>query len=1302
VQVGKLAVTVMVNKKCDFMKKFFCVAAILASLSFLISSCEVGMGVAVDLEAPVLTITSHSIYASNRVPRTFTLSGTAVDNIATTSVKISYSYVDSQNRTVAGERQASLSGENWSCTFTFDEDPEVNMIVTATDKNNNTSEDSTRTITMVVDSQDPECKELHINRCGGSFQADFIPLADLKYKVERELEKDLNIDYFQNQEIVISGTLLDNYQIVESSMNFRKTDGSLLLDTWISDTATVSKYNPEFVFDDSIPKVAALPENEPTYLRPVIRISDGENVREEAYNGWFCWYPDYDKPHVSFPLSNLTDEKGKFVMELAENTDIALDVFDDDEINTVSWKLLPYTGNVDTYRNLVAAEKTSIKNEAKNLIENAAGFTSVGGNGNRIKSFVIDHSSIPAAGKYFLLVVAEDKNGTKSYEAIQTDITNSDIPIIIVESPEENTAPSVTNGKFTFSGYTLDNDRVSYMALAWCESNESASKATACFKNGSYDFDNADNNPLTVDGNVYYKLTPSAKPDANSKKKDSFSKTFDVTGSEGIYSDSNSDKIFVIGVRDSTGNIVTRTFKTGTFTDKPTMTISWSATQNGTYTQFEESVKVFQPAAELYIKVVPSGGNGLPVKSVVPAVNSGEDSSFSMVSSANGVYLYKYTGLEPLDRTQIQFTVTDVLDNSKTSRITFTVEEKPVLQRISTINADGTTKKKDQKITFEAKFSKNVDVTGTPKIKIGGIYKEVAGVETAVTNAFATYKSGSGRDTLLFEYTVREGEYTKENAPVSIPTAAYPFTEDASNKISDYDKTVKVSALTRSIYIDAVIPVYTGYKSKETDTSDVTVKTAIISSDKVTIELKFSEDVKTEKGKYTVSRTEGWYIPPVISNDVFLEILNKATDAQKNTLVGWENNQLALKDNSYVPKGPYQQTTHGLKLSGGKYIPDSDTKYMLAFEYDISSQSGTVQALRTVLEALNYHKIESDISTVKSPTRSAVQGYSDTQILTISSSDFIDGLKNGVEYKIDIPAGAFKDKVGNLSQAFSLNFWTDKTATPVIRVERTTYDARNDYSSGKTYSPEMTEVSPEPSEFYRKFTVYNQEPANKQVRVKIDCETPGAAITYVVDESRTAVYDSDEAKRPAKTASQQNNIEDITAAAMNSLSPSVAYSLFYVGKADDFTTAQKIYIKAKATKAASTGVPALTDSLPGYEGAFRTTIIYERPNSTVKTATTDSNSTKTLLFHATPYIEGNPGVAGFPLTQNGENIRNFRIMYYVASNTNPMYYMLSWEFVTAYAIQTNAASYQNPADAYGVYGQCLYTYEHQYWGGGIY
>lgn len=115
-----------------------------------------------------------------------------------------------------------------------------------------------------------------------------------------------------------------------------------------------------------------------------------------------------------------------------------------------------------------------------------------------------------------------------------------------------------------------------------------------------------------------------------------------------------------------------------------------------------------------------------------------------------------------------------------------------------------------------------------------------------------------------------------------------------------------------------------------------------------------------------------------------------------------------------------------------------------------------------------------------------------TVSLTITDEDFIDGFKDGVEWTLSLTAGAFRDAAGNIAEGIDRNsykFVAGKVATPVIRVGRYTTDYKGGESAGGV-------VLEEP-------WLPTKPAISGKVKVRIDCETPGASIKYGTNNKNT-------------------------------------------------------------------------------------------------------------------------------------------------------------------------------------------------------
>lgn len=437
--------------------------------------------------------------------------------------------------------------------------------------------------------------------------------------------------------------------------------------------------------------------------------------------------------------------------------------------------------------------------------------------------------------------------------------------------------------------------------------------------------------------------------------------------------------------------------------------------------------------------------------------------------------------------------------------------------------------------------------------------------------------------------------------------------------------------------------------------------------------LTFNEAVWVDSGTIEVSRHGDWLIPPVLEESEFREVYYNLdlTEAQRSALMQSEDGSPTLHEFTGQPVGPYKKTTHGLRPEGGAWVPDTTTRYVLDFETGLDNA-----AIRDAFEAAGYHRYVIDVTSFR---------------VTGSGTDTIrivlpEPLPHGREWACDITAASFRDGGGNTSVAESWQFWSEKVATPVVRVDRysqgegsvqplasTTYDI-NGILTGGSITSEQTFGNRD------KTTV-----PSGYVRVRIDCETPGAEILFTaIRESSTAIL----AGGLAANTTRKSANADISETDLSSLTTATTYTGFFPLGDGAIDTAGKYYVAASATRDASGGVPALAASDRGYEGAFKSIIMYEAPGS-------GGSYTR---FQGSNIEGGMPTISGFPLRDADPDLRYTKHSYQLGVDE---WYWHSWEIVCDWYNQSARTNWQvDPNYILNTYGDYLYSYQKQYYGGG--
>jgi len=271
--------------------------------------------------------------------------------------------------------------------------------------------------------------------------------------------------------------------------------------------------------------------------------------------------------------------------------------------------------------------------------------------------------------------------------------------------------------------------------------------------------------------------------------------------------------------------------------------------------------------------------------------------------------------------------------------------------------------------------------------------------------------------------------------------------------------------------------------------------------------LTFDAPITKVAGKYITVRPYGtWAIPPVLSSEDFNALLNKTTNAtDKKRLTNVDDYRVPFADsirgntsafNSYI------ENTHGvtsIPSTNGYVRPDTSAKWVLAFDIDPyqtlnvagTASDGRTELLRAVFNAAEWKWQRIPVSNV------SVSGSTVTVTLN-------EALQKGRIWEVLVEEGAFQDLAGNPSVGvdgtYSYNssgpgyrFWSAGTETPVVRVDKITYDGRVSYTNPTTNARRQANIN---LGFINASNVQQIPPIDTKVR--IDCETPGAAIRYNV------------------------------------------------------------------------------------------------------------------------------------------------------------------------------------------------------------
>lgn len=845
-----------------FLKKLFYLLSLIGCFTILACNGGAGLGEAIDLESPVITVTSPEKFSYQHC--SFTMKGTCTDNKGVTKVVIS----NKESGKVYGN--AVITGDEWSFDVKLDkeEEGEVTFLCTAHDEFGNSSTKSARTVTYLVDEHAPEGLAWYVER-GNSIQS------NLKDKEELEnLDYTLavNKDVPQNEEFYIHGSFYDAMSIDTITLKLFEDSSTTPVieqtvtatpgDHYIGDGKSI--YSPVFHFTqaDLVQKDSSLATGK-HYLRIGYYSRDNDSLEnaneDETDTGMYVlWWPESDKPGIQ-QISIVNDK-----ITVSIGSQIPIDFFDDDALSEIHYSLRnSITGTPEQYVNSLVSS-SSTRTTAFTPQENQPAVSTIfSDEKQRDVPCQIEAPGIPC--QMYLVAAAKDIRGKWKARVIPLEVTDENKPLLFVESPSQNTIPEIkanTDSTFEIKGYSLDTKGSSYIKIVY-------------IPNDPNDPDNAGNNTSAKKEERAKALLETYKTDTSAKKV--------------IYNSSSQKTGEVIWYQKFTTNNITSGWNKQQFTISMDLLTDF-VNSNGQTTAKERKFfeiciedsdgnKVYKPFILLGDSISPSIEIFNPEKELsvhdytqsdlviefMGKKNSGLgiDTSKYKVTTTIGNNSYEYTvghGLTVNSTTKrasvtiskatlkewfkvetqptFTFYATDTLGNGGNGegQRSVILSERPTILSILTPGKSGDiTCKAGDEITFKVSFSKQVKVTGTPRLKLK--YSS-----TDTTYKYANYYSGSGTNGLLFKFTVPQGatstkllcdgfDTASENKfPTGIKIQATElgegdiYTSIASAKMFTEDTTIAIDGILPTIKSITVTPADGNYYCKKGKTINAVVE----------------------------------------------------------------------------------------------------------------------------------------------------------------------------------------------------------------------------------------------------------------------------------------------------------------------------------------------------------------------------------------------------------------------------------------------------------------------------------------------
>ena len=755
------------------------ISCLIFSLFFVFSciftSCEVGMGEAVDLEAPVLTITSPEKFSYQQLA--FTITGTCTDNVRVDRVVIT----DKETGYHFGD--AVIEGENWSIdlVLTTEQEGEVTFLCEAIDPKHNSSTHSARSITLLVDEHAPVAKSWYVDR-GNSIQTQ---LETQEFLQALDFNLSRNKNYPQNEEFTLYGSFYDamgidtitvrlyedNVPVIEKT-KIVTDDGSA---NYVGDGKSI--YSPEFKFTHNELKAAKASLNSGKhYLRVEYYAKDNDdpvhyNEHTVDTEKYILWYPESDYPGVQ----QINVEDGK--IRASVGSSIPVDFFDDDGLLEVYCALKnSISGTPEAY---VETLKSNLANGNKSAFQNPDD-----ANGESVVSEVfasattdypktITAPNIPK--QMYLLAAAKDKNNKWNARVIPVEVTDSNKPMLFIESPTENETPNMGTSAhpgsgqlFSFKGYSLDTKGSNYIKIVYEPDTSTSREQKAKALLAQYASDTTAKKVLSTGEVIWYQKITGTDMSSGWNHQDFeiemdlFNDFKDGSGK----STANNSKFFEILLVDTDGNEIYKPFILDGDSGTPLIEIVEPDTELKVhdYTVDDLVIKFrgyknsgIGMQTNKYKITTKIGDSANSTKTYEYNVAQTDGSKLTVGDDGYASLTIPKATLDTWAKIEAQptftFYATDILGNGGLGEDMRSVilSPKPVINSITINKNDGTYKAGDV-LKIKVSFSKQVKKGGTTNPRLVLKYSD-----SDTTKKYANYDGGDMSNAFTFTFTVPDG-----------------------------------------------------------------------------------------------------------------------------------------------------------------------------------------------------------------------------------------------------------------------------------------------------------------------------------------------------------------------------------------------------------------------------------------------------------------------------------------------------------------------------------------------------------------
>ncbi len=810
------------------------------------ASCEVGLGNAVDTQAPEVSIVSHN--DNDSVASSFVVFGDASDNEGVTQLDVSFTDAKISYSIVPG------SGSNWvKKTQPEDDKPEIeetlpedlnnyckmvngvwkwsilvdtsekyekkegnNFIFTASvkDKAGNSGKRSQDECTLIVDTEDPSVSIYKPELYTGEYNTVADTVKDFTLNnsnvISRLLNGDITISGRQSDALSFKELriIFDSGKLSTGTETRKTTTGDSINSIADIDQLTSSKFaedEPTVYFSKTLTSsdlrewsLTVKPEDWITEDSPlksgkhIIRVVttslSSSNAWERKVIGYFVWYPEADIPWIT-ATSGDSVEKIDGATECYPDSDFSGNAYDDDALKSITTNLYKRVKGEDNNYSyeIYTSESHEIPSGSP---KNAAWSTKVP----------------KESGLYKIDVVVEDHT-SGSPVVLTRYFKTSDVkaPVIKIISPVDNSSAILNKeGDIDFNVIATDNNKVADFAFVWLNPAKRTEPSNKIhFLTGEASEWNKATTAGFIDdnGNKIFKLESDKAECLLNKTMNLFS-DFGIDGEEKtlvtqefIFRAVDESGSKTIKALTLTGDTFTPTVEFGTIEFKGVKGIDAQSFAGETLPAFPNSCNLKEATitgtwSDLFAEGI---SNTTKLKQI--EVQWGDNKKTAAVD-AKGTWTVNIAS--PNAGGTITARLSDYAKNTKTVQTAASIETADLsLNRIDCQNDDGayTTGKV---ITISLEFTKNTDLIGgipTLKLNNGGV---------------ATYSGGSGTTSHTYTYTVNATDSDVDKLSVSAINANGATWRDSKATESILSVTEAPAGKnlgdTRSITIDKTSP----------------------------------------------------------------------------------------------------------------------------------------------------------------------------------------------------------------------------------------------------------------------------------------------------------------------------------------------------------------------------------------------------------------------------------------------------------------------------------------------------------------